>query len=42
MTSAPPPRARARFAPPPPSAVAVELEIPFHHVDVLEVAWHGH
>jgi acyl-CoA thioester hydrolase len=22
--------------------VAVELEIPFHDVDVLEVAWHGH
>ena len=27
---------------PPPSAVTVELEIPFHDVDLLEVAWHGH
>ncbi len=41
MTSAPP-AARARLAPPPPSAMAVELEIPFHEVDVLGVAWHGH
>lgn len=38
MTSPP----RSRFPPPPPSAVAVELEIPFHHVDVLGIAWHGH
>jgi acyl-CoA thioester hydrolase len=22
--------------------MAVELEIPFHHVDVLGIAWHGH
>lgn len=27
---------------PPPSAVAVELEVPFHDVDLLEVVWHGH
>ncbi len=39
MTSAP--AARARLAPPPPSAMVVELEIPFHHVDVLGIAWHG-
>lgn len=31
-----------RHPAPPPAAVAVELEIPFHDVDVLEVAWHGH
>ena len=31
-----------RYPAPPESAVAVELEIPFHDVDVLEVAWHGH
>ncbi len=33
---------RSRFPPPPPSAVAVELEIPFHQVDMLGIAWHGH
>jgi acyl-CoA thioester hydrolase len=33
---------RTRYPAPPPSAVSVELEIPFHDVDVLEVAWHGH
>lgn len=27
---------------PPPSAVSIELEIPFHDVDALHVAWHGH
>jgi acyl-CoA thioester hydrolase len=27
---------------PPASAVAVELEIPFHDVDLLGVVWHGH
>lgn len=27
---------------PPPTAVSIELEIPFHDVDVLDVAWHGH
>ena len=27
-----------RHRTPPPSAVSVELEVPFHHVDVLEVA----
>ncbi len=43
MTSLPrPSAARARFPAPPPSATAVELEIPFHHVDVLGIAWHGH
>ena len=43
MTSAPrTPTARRRFPAPPPSAVVVELEIPFHDVDVLGVAWHGH
>jgi acyl-CoA thioester hydrolase len=31
-----------RHPAPPAGAVAVELEIPFHDVDVLEVAWHGH
>jgi acyl-CoA thioester hydrolase len=31
-----------RYPAPPQGAVAVELEIPFHDVDVLEVAWHGH
>jgi len=34
--------ARSRLPPPPPSATAVELEIPFHHADVLGIAWHGH
>ncbi len=38
MTPAP----RARLPQPPASAVAVELEIPFHHVDLLGIAWHGH
>ncbi len=33
---------RSRLPAPPPAAVAIELEVPFHHVDVLEVAWHGH
>ena len=33
---------RPRHPPPPAEAVAVELQIPFHDVDVLEVAWHGH
>jgi acyl-CoA thioester hydrolase len=32
----------SRYLTPPPSAVAVEVEIPFHDVDVLQVAWHGH
>ncbi len=31
-----------RHPAPPASAVTVELEVPFHHVDVLEVVWHGH
>ena len=26
----------------PPDAVAVELSVPFHEVDSLEVVWHGH
>jgi len=34
--------ARPRLSPPPPTAVAVDLEVPFHDVDMLEVAWHGH
>ncbi len=43
MTTPPrPAAARARFPAPPPTATAVELEIPFHHVDVLGIAWHGH
>jgi len=42
MTSPRSPAARSRFPPPPPSAMAVELEIPFHHVDVLGIVWHGH
>ena len=43
MTSAPrPASARTRFSVPPSSATTVELEIPFHHVDVLGIAWHGH
>ncbi len=32
----------SRHPGPPPSAVTIELEVPFHHVDVLEVVWHGH
>ncbi len=32
----------SRHPSPPASAVAVELEVPFHHVDILEVVWHGH
>ncbi len=35
-------RHQTRYPAPPPDAVDVELEIPFHDVDVLEVAWHGH
>jgi acyl-CoA thioester hydrolase len=27
---------------PPASAVSVEVEIPFHDVDLLNVVWHGH
>ncbi len=26
----------------PPEAVSCELEVPFHHVDVLRIVWHGH
>jgi acyl-CoA thioester hydrolase len=26
----------------PPHAVAIELEVPFHDVDALQVVWHGH
>jgi acyl-CoA thioester hydrolase len=29
-------------AAPPPSAASVEIEIPFHDVDLLQVVWHGH
>lgn len=42
MTAPRPPVARPRFPAPPPKAVSVELEVPFHHVDVLGIAWHGH
>ncbi len=43
MTTRPrPPAARARLPVPPASATAVELEIPFHDVDVVGIAWHGH
>jgi acyl-CoA thioester hydrolase len=31
-----------RYPAPSPSAVAAEVEIPFHDVDVLGIAWHGH
>jgi acyl-CoA thioester hydrolase len=31
-----------RYPAPPASAVAAELEIPFHDVDILGLAWHGH
>ncbi len=41
MTAPRSPSARARFPAPSPTAVTVELEVPFHHVDVLGVAWHG-
>ncbi len=33
---------RAMRAKPPEDAVGVELEVPFHDVDPLLVAWHGH
>ncbi len=33
---------RTRYPAPPAGAVSIDLEIPFHDVDVLEVAWHGH
>lgn len=33
---------RTRYPAPGPEAVSVDVEIPFHDVDVLEVAWHGH
>jgi len=42
MTAPRTPAARSRYAPPPPSAIAIEMEVPFHDVDVLEIAWHGH
>jgi acyl-CoA thioester hydrolase len=31
-----------RHRAPPDSAVSIEVEIPFHDVDLLQVAWHGH
>lgn len=31
-----------RYLTPPPSSVSIEVEIPFHDVDALHVAWHGH
>jgi acyl-CoA thioester hydrolase len=31
-----------RYPAPPASAVSVELEVPFHDIDLLEVVWHGH
>jgi len=33
---------KARFSAPPSGAVAIELEVPFHDVDALQVVWHGH
>lgn len=33
---------RTRYPAPPPGAVSIDLQIPFHDVDPLEVAWHGH
>ena len=27
---------------PPPDAVSIEMEVPFHHVDALQIVWHGH
>ncbi len=33
---------KARFSGPPPGAVAIEVEVPFHDVDLLQVVWHGH
>ena len=32
----------SRYPTPPTSAVVTEVEIPFHDIDVLHVAWHGH
>ena len=34
--------APTRYPAPPEDAVSIELQVPFHDVDVLEVAWHGH
>jgi acyl-CoA thioester hydrolase len=32
----------SRYPDPPPSATTVEIEVPFHDVDYLQVVWHGH
>jgi acyl-CoA thioester hydrolase len=32
----------SRYPTPPRSSISVELEVPFHDVDVLNVVWHGH
>ncbi|HET9598473.1 MAG TPA: thioesterase family protein [Anaeromyxobacteraceae bacterium] len=31
-----------RYPTPPSTAVSVEIEVPFHDVDALNVVWHGH
>lgn len=31
-----------RYPQPPPQAVSIEIEIPFHDVDFLQLVWHGH
>jgi acyl-CoA thioester hydrolase len=41
MSAPRPLAARRRFPAPPAAAVSVELEIPFSHVDLLGIAWHG-
>jgi len=33
---------RSRYPRAPQGAIAVELEVPFHDVDLLNVVWHGH
>jgi len=33
---------RTRYPQPPASAVSIEIEIPFHDVDFLQLVWHGH
>ena len=32
----------SRHPKPSPAAVSIELEVPFHDVDLLQVVWHGH
>ena len=31
-----------RHSRPTPAAISIELEVPFHDVDLLQVVWHGH